>query len=93
MDADVVGVALLAAEARRRGGIMIRERGFVGLKGKRASPLLKDRVRLLEKDVNAIVKTMVRAKARAKAHIRMRKIAAAAAVTATAVTATPVANR
>ncbi|CAN8063695.1 unnamed protein product [Agarophyton chilense] len=73
MDADVVGVALLAAEARRRGGIMVRERGFVGAKGKLASALLLDRVRLLEKDVNAIVKTMVRAKQRARAQLALRR--------------------
>ena len=72
MDADVVGVALLAAEARRRGGIMIRERGYVGLKGDTASPLLKNRVRSLEKDVQGLVRTMVRAKQRARMHIRRR---------------------
>lgn len=72
MDADVVGVALLAAEARRRGGIMIREKGFVGLKGDGASPLLKSRVKLMEKDIHAIVRTMYRAKARVKAQYKSR---------------------
>lgn len=75
MNAEIVGVALLAAEARRRGGIMARERLFVGRKGHNASPLLKSRVRLLEKDVDAIVKTMVKAKARVKAKLKGRPAA------------------
>lgn len=72
MNAEIVGVALLAAEARRRGGIMVRERLFVGRKGDGASPLLRSRVRLLEKDVDAIVRTMVKAKAKVKAKLRGR---------------------
>lgn len=70
IDADVVGVAFLAAEARRRGGMMIRERGFFGRKGRGASPLLRSRVNLLEKDVKGLVRSMVRAKAKVKAQLR-----------------------
>lgn len=75
VNAEMVGVALLAAEARRRGGIMVRERLFVGRKGDGASPLLRSRVRLLEKDVDAIVRTMVKAKAKVRARLRMRPVA------------------
>lgn len=77
MNAEIVGVALLAAEARRRGGIMVRERLFVGRKGEGASPLLRSRVRLLEKDVDAIVRTMVKAKAKVKAKLKGRPASSA----------------
>lgn len=79
MNAEIVAVALLAAEARRRGGIMARERHFVGRKGDDASPLLRSRVRLLEKDLDTIVRTMVKAKARVKAKLRARPVASAIA--------------
>lgn len=74
MNAEIVGVALLAAEARRRGGIVARERMFVGRKGDGASPLLRSRVKMLEKDVSGIVRTMVKAKARVKAKLRGRPV-------------------
>lgn len=67
IDADLVAIALLSAEARRRSGLMMRERGFIWLHGGRASPLLLSRVRLLEKDVRGIVRTIAKTRARVSA--------------------------
>lgn len=70
LNADVVGVALLAAEAKRRGGLMLRERKYVAFQGESASPLSKRRVYSLEKDVKALMKTVTKAKARVNAQLR-----------------------
>lgn len=69
LPADMVGVALLAAEAKRRGGLMARERRTACSLGAHASPLLRRRVRCLEHDVHNLLRTVARAKARVRAHL------------------------
>lgn len=58
-DVDVVGVALLAAEARRRRFIVVREKAFFL---HRASPLLRNRVHTLEKELRTIVRSVEKCK-------------------------------
>lgn len=68
---DVIGVALLAAEAKRRGGLMLRERRFVGSAGQAASRAQRARVSCLERDVRDLMRTVARAKARVKSGLRV----------------------
>lgn len=74
LNADVVGVALLAAEAKRRGGLMMRERRYVGAQGRRATSLSRQRVDLLEQDVRALLRTVAKAKARVKHQLKQRQM-------------------
>lgn len=57
-DANLVAAWLLACEARRRRGIVARERAALG--GRPASPLLHRRVRALEKELSTIVRSVER---------------------------------
>lgn len=83
-DVDVVGVALLAAEARARRRMVSRERAHSSRRPR--CPMLATRVRALERDLRAFVRSVERCKIVALARRSARAAVARASVARPVVT-------
>lgn len=73
MAEDLLALALLSAEVRRRGGLMLRERGFAihlqQIYSRPPTPLLVSRLRSLEKDLRGLERIIAKTRARVCASV------------------------